>query len=445
MDTPSSGLRQTLVKRPRRSRTGRRILGFCGTIAVAVGGFLYWRDLPPEVHVPTPTMPSPNALDYFLRAAKMERDGNKVDMAEDNARAVYSSLDRPYSTAEKAALVRENAPALLELRKGIAYLYQQPPVHFFSTNRPAYAQMRQLARLLVLEAQVKEAQGDWSGAASTDMDIMRMGAAVPRGGSAIAGLVGIAITAMGQKQLWKAADHLNAVQARDTAQFLSRLPVASYKLAMQQEEWLDEAGMAKSMQQPHWREAAGYVVHAGVAVDAGLIDDVPFGEKAAFWLRMQLCSKRQVMDDYIRGMDQMIADADLPYAARRPAQDPGDPFNEEMLSAFAGYRFRFTQVETRTVLLTTTLALQAYSLDHHRYPSTLQELVPSYLPALAADPFALSGPLHYRPNGSSYLLYSVGPDGKDDGGIPCKPANGAHRNNYDADDKGDIVVGVNTP
>ncbi len=102
-------------------------------------------------------------------------------------------------------------------------------------------------------------------------------------------------------------------------------------------------------------------------------------------------------------------------------------------------------MDAEKTLLTTTLALRAYFLEHHRYPSSLQELVPTYLPALPGDPFALSGPVHYRSDGRSYLLYSVGPDGKDDGGVPCKPSNTTRMNNYQAEDKGDVVVGVNTP
>jgi hypothetical protein len=43
---------------------------------------------------------------------------------------------------------------------------------------------------------------------------------------------------------------------------------------------------------------------------------------------------------------------------------------------------------------------------------------------LIGDPFS-TGLLIYRPKGADYLLYSVGPDGKDNGGVPMDGADPA--------------------
>ncbi len=53
--------------------------------------------------------------------------------------------------------------------------------------------------------------------------------------------------------------------------------------------------------------------------------------------------------------------------------------------------------------------------------STLDDLVPDYLPEVPDDPFG-GGPLVYRRTATGYLLYSVGRDQRDDGGRP-----GIHR------------------
>ncbi len=66
------------------------------------------------------------------------------------------------------------------------------------------------------------------------------------------------------------------------------------------------------------------------------------------------------------------------------------------------------------------LALRIYHEDHGQYPTILQDLSPKILPALPLDGFA-DAPFHYRRDGDGYLLYSVGPDGKDDGGQERKP------------------------
>jgi hypothetical protein len=60
-------------------------------------------------------------------------------------------------------------------------------------------------------------------------------------------------------------------------------------------------------------------------------------------------------------------------------------------------------------------ALAAYRADRGAFPATLNELVPQYVARLPDDVFNDS-PLHYRLEDRGYLLYSVGANGRDDGG-----------------------------
>ena len=60
-------------------------------------------------------------------------------------------------------------------------------------------------------------------------------------------------------------------------------------------------------------------------------------------------------------------------------------------------------------------ALAAYHADRGVYPAKLAELSPKYVAEVPKDIFNASD-LHYRPESDGYLLYSVGPNGKDDGG-----------------------------
>jgi hypothetical protein len=60
-------------------------------------------------------------------------------------------------------------------------------------------------------------------------------------------------------------------------------------------------------------------------------------------------------------------------------------------------------------------ALAAYRADRGTYPARLADLAPKYVAAVPKDIFNASE-LHYRPEGGGCLLYSVGPNGKDDGG-----------------------------
>ena len=71
--------------------------------------------------------------------------------------------------------------------------------------------------------------------------------------------------------------------------------------------------------------------------------------------------------------------------------------------------------QAQVQLIVCDFAIQCYHLDAGEYPRSLSNLVPTYLPAILNDPFA-DKPLTYRMTPTSYLLYSLGPDGRDDDG-----------------------------
>jgi hypothetical protein len=61
-------------------------------------------------------------------------------------------------------------------------------------------------------------------------------------------------------------------------------------------------------------------------------------------------------------------------------------------------------------------AVAAYRADRGSYPATLAELLPQYLAEVPKDVFNNDSDLHYTRQGDGYLLYSVGQNGRDDGG-----------------------------
>ncbi len=79
--------------------------------------------------------------------------------------------------------------------------------------------------------------------------------------------------------------------------------------------------------------------------------------------------------------------------------------------------------ETQRRLTIVAISLRRFELRNHHLPANLQELTPEFLAAIPIDP--MSGqPLRYRLNADgTFVLYSVGEDGHDDGGdaTPPKP------------------------
>jgi hypothetical protein len=74
-------------------------------------------------------------------------------------------------------------------------------------------------------------------------------------------------------------------------------------------------------------------------------------------------------------------------------------------------------VVARERLLAAELALRCYQSDQGHPPARLSELATNYLSRVPEDQFS-GQPLIYRAQGTNWLIYSVGPDGVDDGGKP---------------------------
>lgn len=84
-------------------------------------------------------------------------------------------------------------------------------------------------------------------------------------------------------------------------------------------------------------------------------------------------------------------------------------------SRFPFYQSRLT-IETERRLMLVAIALERYRLVNGRHPDSLQQLTPDFLEHPIGDPWT-GDPLNYRKHADgTFTLYSVGPDGHDNGG-----------------------------
>ena len=92
-------------------------------------------------------------------------------------------------------------------------------------------------------------------------------------------------------------------------------------------------------------------------------------------------------------------------------------FSESILSLGNAVR-KVMAAETCKRVIITAIALKRFLLKHGNYPERFSELTPEFLASVPLDPVD-GQPLRYRRNaGGTFLLYSIGGDGKDDGGDP---------------------------
>jgi hypothetical protein len=94
-----------------------------------------------------------------------------------------------------------------------------------------------------------------------------------------------------------------------------------------------------------------------------------------------------------------------------------------LLPALNAFMFKITRAQTGANLAVIACALERYRIKHGNYPENLSALTPEYLNSIPND-LIMDKPLKYHltANGA-FVLYSVGWNNKDDGGVPAKKNN----------------------
>ena len=430
--------------RPRSGASQGKLVA-AGLFAILVIAAIVWwttaQELP-VIKIPTPTLPNPNAFDTYNSAAAQLLDSSKIGYAISSRHAASVKDDRDYSWAEKEKLISENAPALDLLREGLNETYVNPPARSFNALFPYYAQHRAMARLLALESAVRAHRGDFAGAAGSALDAVELGEEIPRGSTLIGGLVGIACQAIGRRSLLRYTDRLSGSQALAAAKRMERIRAkhVPFHETLQEEEWAGQAGLLEIMRKPNSMAA----MNQAMGSPAPSLVNNPYVSQLAYLVY----SKRRIMNDYTKYMDSEIARAKLPYGTAPATKIPNDPIVQILVPVFGEARLSFVKSEAQNGLTEISLALRAYRVQHGSYPESLSALAPAMLVQLPADPFGKGGTFGYRRVGSVYVLYSVGPDGKDDGGAPIDTGKAMSTNPNERyfvkpDSKGDIVAGKN--
>ena len=395
-------------------------------------------DTDPVVNIPTPVMPNPNAYDYYLQAA----NGLKQDIRQyPNLPDIWdmqSSDVAKVTPDQKEAIVAATEYNLDIVRQGFSYPYQPLPNRSFGQAFPEYNQFRWLATDLQFAAEVKAAHGDWDGAMSCCLDALHLGKDMPHGATLIGLLVGLAIQSSGRDDSWQAVDQLTAPQARAAARRLETIIAgqASFADTYQEQKWAEQAGLMEVFQAPDWRSEFARISSGDTTPDAAML------------ALLQSRTKQQIMRMCTDGFDAEIAQAQRPYMEQQDPVLPEDKIGQLLVPVYARKAsLKYTVTQTENGLLLIRLALRAYQAEHGSYPASLEKLTPTYLAQIPSDSFAATGPLQYKVQGKQYLLYSIGPDGKDDGGKPIdqpQPHQPEYaRYNVSSVSKGDIVAGIN--
>jgi hypothetical protein len=93
----------------------------------------------------------------------------------------------------------------------------------------------------------------------------------------------------------------------------------------------------------------------------------------------------------------------------------GIPFHESFQSSLGAGNWQ-SRHRANLNLAIFALATERFRLDHGHWPNAPGELVPAYFSSIPFDPYAI-GPLQWKRDDRDVSIYSVGVNGKDDGGV----------------------------
>jgi hypothetical protein len=152
---------------------------------------------------------------------------------------------------------------------------------------------------------------------------------------------------------------------------------------------------------------------------------------------MVVASRKEMLEAFEKATDAAQARISEPFWKQHDER-PLDDFQPEEHGPLGKFRYLFVRIMLpaydnllKRIVMTNSeldgvylgLALELYHRQHHKWPESLAELAPQWLPEVPVD--RITGqPLHYKIVDDKPLVYSVGLDGDDDNGRPVPAENG---------------------
>jgi hypothetical protein len=361
--------------------------------------------------------------------------------------------------ADQEKLISDNRPVLQLLRRGLTREYQQPGVLTGQKRTADREAFLQLGDLLEVQMKLQAFHEDWAGAMATGLDGIQFGTQLPAGGNISGRFNADQIEAMCRKSLRQVVPHLTADQAKAAARRLEAIVAhhVPFSETVMQEKWSGVQEMLDTFRSPGWRGAFCRLPFP--LSDHTYASDGITRENLSQAVTLLRFSKQQILDSYMARLDDAYRRSLEPFNPTAPEwTEPEDAVNRLFEFSFVTCRFNdMARCLLQDRFLLVTLALHAYRQEHGAYPTNLNALAPRYLSAIPRDPFAENHPLLYRrlsrpaeflDTRFDYLLYSVGPDGRDNGGKPMRQPDrrdswvGAFQMAPTLE--GDILAGVNS-
>ena len=397
---------------PRQKR--RTGLVLAGALVVIFVGYVGWANALPAPQVEHRVLPQPNGFEDAARAVSRLPPVTAGSLILDQENNLPAQLRKELAPDE---------PALQELRRTIHEPFMQPAAPGMVSLDQQWSRFRDAGRELVAESRLAMMEKKPAIAAEYAGDAVELGIRLPRGGGAVARLIGESAELLGLAQLERCITALSLSEAAAAGNRLERLMA-------------DESPVVDTL-----REERRMVLNTTREIVDGRISPEKLGSPVGTLTRRGvrlpwwLYPKRWTYDSLDRGFREVEAKATKAYPDREPFRMPREPFSRIILPIMDELVFTSTKAETALRLVRLELALWAYRAEHHDlYPERLEQVGAPLVGSLPADPFS-GKPFIYRRAKKGYQLYSAGPDGLDDEGQAVM------LRNLFPDTRGDVLAG----
>ena len=310
---------------------------------------------------------------------------------------------------------------------------------------PHVQQQREFARTLVARAMLRLGEGATEAAWQDLVTCMKLGRLSGHGSTIIEGLVGIAIESVGREGTVVLLHHAPpdrktaAAYLRDLAALPERAKMVEAIDVTERYMFLDSTLMLArgdfeltelmaAGPSPPARSAIMKMLAIGIDWDETLKMGNRFYDRFVAALREEDRDRRgELLGEVHEDLDKMAESVSSPttiaamiLAGKDRPQIVGRQMGRVLCSLLLPALSAVAHAEERSIqkagMLRVAVALAAWRKGHDGYPMKLTALVPDYIDELPADRFTGKS-LKYKLTDDGYLLYSLGPNQKDNEGV----------------------------
>ncbi len=395
----------------RRGRWGIVLLGAVAILVVLVASAVgYWQYAiwDPPKDPPRLEMPEPNGYTVALQALS--------EMGQVKRPPIPRRW--PHGTrAQLQAQINCVRPFLDRVRAAYHLSWKSTElmaVNDVSGTMSSYAQLREAARDFNAEARLSEMAGDYGRAFDSSLDAMEFGAKSCRGGGLISRLVGVALHAMGLFQI----DHDMLHLPRDaTIRGLERVRRIRAAWPSAAETLENERVSTLMLQTSAFHEMAQQPFSKHIQSLMGMKTNQSWRDT----LFLALTPRRISLSELDRANRLAVNEARKPFWQRRQIEAPIDIWNRVFgTMIWQDTDGKWERPQIQLALLEVALAVRMHYLEHGRDPARQTDISRRWLPSVPQDTW--DQPIAYHLRDNRPLIYSLGSDGKNDGGRPVAAA-----------------------